>query len=275
MPLAAGGSATFRKSPFEVAPGTAVATRTFAINPFSSAVSYSFRQERTATRRCDRTTPATVLSFRSSMTTLDAMSQRWAVTLSLLAFLVLVTAIKLNVLEPFDEAAEAWVEQQITPVHTGLMLLLTQLASTGVMVVLTALVAAVLVLRRSDYWLGRLGLSVPGCILLNEVLKYLFHRSRPALAHPLVKLESYSFPSGHAVSATVFYGFVAILLCSSVPSRVRRVVIRLGAIALILAVGFSRVYLGVHYPTDVLGGMFEGAAWLNIAGMVTNRHRLT
>ncbi len=175
----------------------------------------------------------------------------------------------------FDEAAEAWVEQQITPVHTGLMLLLTQLASTGVMVVLTALVAAVLVLRRSDYWLGRLGLSVPGCILLNEVLKYLFHRSRPALAHPLVKLESYSFPSGHAVSATVFYGFLAILLCSSVPSKVRRVAIRVAAIALILAVGFSRVYLGVHYPTDVLGGMFEGAAWLNIAGMVTNRHRLT
>ena len=208
------------------------------------------------------------------MTTLDAMSQRRALTLSLLAFLVLVTAIKVNLLAPFDEAAEAWVQQQVTPVHTALMLLVTQLASTAVMVVLTALVAAVLVLRRSNYWLGRLGLSVPGCILLNEVLKYLFHRSRPALAHPLVKLETYSFPSGHAVSATVFYGFLAILLCSSVPSKVRRVVIRLGAIALILAVGFSRVYLGVHYPTDVLGGMIEGAAWLNIVGMVTNRHRL-
>ena len=209
------------------------------------------------------------------MISFDAMSQRRAVTLCLLAFFVLVTAVKVNVLEPFDEAAETWVQQQITPVHTALMLLLTELGSTAVMVVLTASVAAVLVLRRSDYWLARLGLTVPGCMLLNEVLKYLFHRSRPFLAHPLVKLETYSFPSGHAVSATVFYGFLAILLCSSVPSKVGRVVIRLGAMALILAVGFSRVYLGVHYPTDVLGGMIEGAAWLNIVGMVTNRHRLT
>src|SRR2546422_649995 len=103
------------------------------------------------------------------------------------------------------------------------MLLVTELASTAVMVVLTALVAAVLVLRRSDYWLGRLGLSGPGCILLNEGLKYLVHRSRPALAHPLVKLESYSFPSGHAVSATDFYGFFAILIISSVTSKWLRV----------------------------------------------------
>ncbi len=73
------------------------------------------------------------------------------------------------------------------------------------------------------------------------------------------------------MSATVFYGFLAILLCSSVPSKVGRVVISVGAIALILAVGFSRIYLGAHYPTDVLGGMIEGAAWLNIAGMATNR----
>ena len=73
------------------------------------------------------------------MTTLDAMSQRRALTLSLLAFLVLVTAIKVNVLAPFDEAAEAWVQQQVTPVRTALMLLVTQLASTAVMVVLTAL----------------------------------------------------------------------------------------------------------------------------------------
>src|SRR5205809_6530540 len=188
------------------------------------------------------------------MTCLAARSQRRALTLSLLAFLVLVTAIKVNVLAQFDEASEAWVQQQVTPVRTALMLLVTQLASTAVMVVLTALVAAVLVLRRSDYWLGRLALSVPGCILLNQVLKYLFHRSRPALAHPLVKLETYSFPSGHAVGATVFYGFTAILLWFYIASKLWRAVIGTAIVAVILGVGFSRVYLGAHYPTDVLAG---------------------
>jgi len=101
------------------------------------------------------------------------------------------TAVKLNLLVPFDAAAEAWVRQQITPFRTALMFTLTQLASTRFVLVLTLVLAAVLALRKSGYWLGRLALSVPGCMLLNEVLKYLFHRTRPAVTDPLVKLQTY------------------------------------------------------------------------------------
>jgi len=132
---------------------------------------------------------------------------------------------------------------------------------------------AVLALRKSGYWLGRLALSVPGGVLLNESLKYVFHRSRPALEHPLIELPSYSFPSGHALGATVFYGFAAVLLWSYVAPKVWRVVIGTAIAAVILMVGFSRVYLGAHYPTDVLAGFLEGVAWLSFVGMITNRHR--
>jgi len=174
---------------------------------------------------------------------------------------------------PFDEAAEAWVRQQITPFRTTLMFTLTQLASTRFVLVMTLLLAAVLALRKSGYWLGRLALSVPGCMLLNEVLKYLFHRTRPAVTDPLVKLQTYSFPSGHAVAATVLYGFVAILLWSYIAPKVWRVVIGTAIVAVILGVGFSRVYLGAHYPTDVLAGLLEGVAWLSFVEMITNGHR--
>jgi membrane-associated phospholipid phosphatase len=202
----------------------------------------------------------------------DVPQQRTTV-LTLLAFALVSIAVKLNLLVPFDQAAEAWTQQHITPLHTTLMLTATELASFGFVSVVTAFAAAVMAHQRSGYWLGRLALSVPGCVLLNELLKYVFHRSRPTLEHPLVQLPSYSFPSGHAVAATVFYGFAAILLWSYIAPRVWRVVIGTAIVVVILMVGFSRVYLGAHYPTDVLAGFLEGVAWLGLAGMITNRHR--
>jgi undecaprenyl-diphosphatase len=201
------------------------------------------------------------------------MSLRSITALFLLAFALFSTATKLNVLQRFDRAAQAWIEQQVTPSQTAWMLAVTQVGSTAGVLVITAVLAGLLALRKSHYWLGRLGLTVPVAMLLNEVLKYLFHRPRPAVAHPLVKLETYSYPSGHVVSAIVLYGFVAIFLSSYMTSRFWRIVIGAAAVGVVLLVGYSRIYLGVHYPTDVLGGMIEGVAWLSIAGLVTARHR--
>jgi membrane-associated phospholipid phosphatase len=201
------------------------------------------------------------------------VSQQRTTVLSLLAFAFVGVAVKLNLLVPFDQAAEAWTQRHITPLHTTLMLTVTELASVGFVSVVTALAAAVMAHQRSGYWLGRPALSVPGGVLVNEVLKYAFHRARPVLEHPLVELPSYSFPSGHALAATVFYGFAAILLWSYVAAKVWRVVIGTAIAAVILMVGFSRVYLGAHYPTDVLAGFLEGVAWLGFVGMITNRHR--
>jgi len=75
------------------------------------------------------------------------------------------------------------------------------------------------------------------------------------------------------VEATVLYGFVAILLWAYIASKVWRVLISTAIVAAIRGVGFSRIYLGAHYPPDVLAGVPEGVAWLNFAAMITNRHR--
>ena len=201
------------------------------------------------------------------------MSQPRITLLSLFAFALVAIALKLSLLVPFDQAAEAWTQRHIMPLYTTSMFTVSKFASIGFVSVVTALAAAVMAHQRSGYWLGRLALSVPGCVLLNEVLKYVFHRARPTFEHPLVQLPGYSFPSGHAVAATVLYGFAAILLWPYIAPGVCRIVIGTAIVVVILGVAFSRVYLGAHYPTDVLAGVLEGIAWLSFVGMITNRHR--
>lgn len=129
--------------------------------------------------------------------------------------------------------------------------------------------------REQVYWLWALVLSVPCGMLLNVLLKYTFQRSRPVFEEPLVTLMTYSFPSGHASAATLFYGLVA----SYVMIARRGWSVRLGTAAactlMVLLVAFSRVYLGAHYLSDVLAGMAWSTAWLTICitGISTLRRR--
>ena len=97
---------------------------------------------------------------------------------------------------------------------------------------------------------------------MNILLKHLFHRQRPVLENPLVTLSSYGFPSGHTMGATLFYGAVAILVAHSVRTWRLRVLIFCIAVAVVVLIGISRIYLGAHYLTDVLGAIAVGLAWL-------------
>jgi membrane-associated phospholipid phosphatase len=119
-----------------------------------------------------------------------------------------------------------------------------------------------LIWRRRFYWLAAFLFSVYGGMLLNKILKYAFQRPRPHFDDPLVSLTSYSFPSGHTMTATVLYGVLAAYCFTNTQDWRRRVTIILAAGFLILLVAFSRVYLGAHYLSDVLGAMAEGMAWL-------------
>ena len=105
-------------------------------------------------------------------------------------------------------------------------------------------------------------LAVPGGLVLNALLKLAFERARPALDHPLVHLTTFSFPSGHATGATVWWGFVLVLWCSSRPGAAARIAGTIAVVAVVLLTALSRVYLGAHYPSDVLAGIAEGTLWL-------------
>lgn len=112
-------------------------------------------------------------------------------------------------------------------------------------------------------WREAVGLAIclAGGAVLNFLLKNLFERARPDLFR-LVEATGYSFPSGHAMVSLCFYGMVAFLLIRNIGKWYGRVAVSSFAALLIAAIGVSRIYLGVHYPTDVIAGYAAGLMWL-------------
>jgi membrane-associated phospholipid phosphatase len=148
---------------------------------------------------------------------------------------------------------------------TYFLLAVTHLHSTAAILIYTAVLAVILHRRGERDWLITLGLAVPLGMAFNTVLKFAYQRARPIFDAPLLTLTSYSFPSGHTAGAVLFYGFLVAFLISRVVADLRtRVMMVCGAVIIIGLVGFSRMYLGVHFFSDVLGAASAGAAWLSL-----------
>lgn len=103
---------------------------------------------------------------------------------------------------------------------------------------------------------------VIGTPIINQILKHFFHRARPDL-HRLIEVSGYSFPSGHAMNAFAVYGIIAFLLWYHISSRLGRTILALISSGFIIIIGASRIYLGVHYPSDIIGGYFASGFWLS------------
>jgi undecaprenyl-diphosphatase len=155
-----------------------------------------------------------------------------------------------------------WFRAHATAGFTDAMLFVTHWNGILGSSIMGVLLAGWFRYRKAHYWLIVVLVSVPGGMLLNVVLKHLFRRARPTLEDPLLTLSTYSFPSGHTAAATVFYGLLACYLVRQVRTWPARAAIMAAACALVMLVALSRMYLGVHYLSDVLAAAAEGAAWL-------------
>jgi len=163
-----------------------------------------------------------------------------------------------------DAQLSSWLHTHGSPLLTNAMFVATFFGSTVAVTLIAVGLGVYLLWRRRFYWFAALASSVVGGVLLNNLLKYAFHRARPHFADPLLTLTSYSFPSGHTMMATVLYGMIAVYLFLRTEDWRWRAITILSASLLIALVAFSRIYLGAHYLSDILGAMAEGLAWLAV-----------
>jgi membrane-associated phospholipid phosphatase len=161
----------------------------------------------------------------------------------------------------FDMGVRMWVHGFASPAMTTTMRFITDLGSLGLFI--AAVVAIVIFLRtgwkRAAGWLL---LSLAGATVLSLSLKYGFHRPRPVPFFGVAP-HSYSFPSGHSLFSLCFYGTLAGLINARVRSLWLHIVVWAAAALLVLAIGMSRIYLGVHYPSDVVAGYLAALVWVS------------
>jgi undecaprenyl-diphosphatase len=152
----------------------------------------------------------------------------------------------------------------------GAMRDLTALGSAPVLILFVTAVMGALLVRRQYHAVALLLGATLGGRLLNVVLKAYFSRPRPDVALHLTEVRSMSFPSGHAMDSAVIYLTMAALLTRFVQPRPLKLYFLALAAALTAIIGMSRVYLGVHYPSDVLAGWSAGLAWATLCWLAAS-----
>jgi membrane-associated phospholipid phosphatase len=163
----------------------------------------------------------------------------------------------------FDLTARAWVRSLETPELSAVMWGASVYGAPIRLLPLSLVAAAVFLLRGWRRGAVLVLVTLAGAAVLDLGLKQLFARARPqAFFDYYLTPKSFSFPSGHALFAVCFFGGLAVLLTHRLRGWLARILVWAVALALIFLIGVSRVYLGVHYPTDVIGGFAVGIIWV-------------
>ena len=163
-----------------------------------------------------------------------------------------------------DAWATPFLHSIRTPLLDAIMNGFTALGSTVVVLPIFIVSLAALYLKRRYGAMLFLAIALGGSLLIDFVMKLIFERPRPKLDYAAV-LPDYSFPSGHAMNGVAFYVSIALILWTVFGRRVG-IISTIVAVALAIGIGTSRIYLGFHYFTDVVGGWLAGIVWLLVVG---------
>lgn len=164
----------------------------------------------------------------------------------------------------FDQTAAAAVHELITPGLTTFFLGITTLGSKEAIALGSLIGAVVFSAWRRRLLFATWLIAAGGSVVLVLLLKAHFARPRPYLEQPLLLETYYSFPSGHALEAVVLYGMLAYFAVLALRTGWACAAVVFGTSLLVLLIGFSRMYLGVHYLSDVTAGFAAGGAWLSL-----------
>jgi membrane-associated phospholipid phosphatase len=161
-----------------------------------------------------------------------------------------------------DERVADWLHGRATDPFTDVFHAITWTGNFVTLLIVTVIAFVVLWRRRERTDAVFVAFAFLGGQVLSNGMKLGFRRERPFFADPLATESTFSFPSGHALVSLAVYGALALLLARRISSHRRRVLLLAGTAIWVAAIGFSRLYLGVHFLSDVLAGFAAGAAWL-------------
>lgn len=162
--------------------------------------------------------------------------------------------------DSIDQNFYEWIAKTINPTNTKLMKFITFFGGT---LGIALSVGISYFFLKDNFDRGFLTLGILGEVALNNIIKVLIKRIRPAI-NPLVLETGYSFPSGHTMSTTAFYSFILFFIWKSHLPKILKIIITIPCIIMILSVLISRVYLGVHYISDVTAGLTLSIAYVLI-----------
>ncbi|MBC7541231.1 MAG: phosphatase PAP2 family protein [Candidatus Sericytochromatia bacterium] len=194
--------------------------------------------------------------------------------LSMRAFAELTEEVLANETNQFNEHVLLALHRWATPTLDGWALRITALGSVPAVAVQGGLFSLWLLHRRKLLDAVILWLVLGGAAILTASLKLIFGRARPALWQTLVLAPTPAYPSGHALLSTCLFGFVAVWVIAQAPHRPWRWAIGLFSLTIAALISLSRLYLGVHWPTDVLAGILVGVFWLSVCWAVERWQRV-
>ena len=180
---------------------------------------------------------------------------------ALLLFVWLADEVRHGATQHIDDRIRMLVHTWASPALTAAMRGFSLVGTPAVLITLGVVLIMLLAPTERARTLVRFAITIAGAEALDQILKLGFHRTRPATFFGVREPMGYSFPSGHALVSLVFFGALA-MLAARTGSRTWRWSCYVAAAVMIGAIGMSRIYLGMHYPSDVLGGYAAGTVWL-------------
>ncbi|MEB8328383.1 phosphatase PAP2 family protein [Flavobacteriaceae bacterium KMM 6897] len=185
-------------------------------------------------------------------------------------FVELTATLKTETLSAYDHEITQYIISYRNPVLTRYFKFVTEVGDVhGYLIVLgISILLTAFIFKRWKY-IAQISLVLFLATLSNVMLKRFIDRARPGIEH-LVVVKTLSYPSGHAMSAMAFYGFLIYLVYRIKMNRILKLGLYVFLVILILSIGISRIYLGVHFPSDIAGGFIAGLIWVIFCILIFN-----
>lgn len=175
-------------------------------------------------------------------------------------FILLTILTLTNIISPVDSLIESFVIGIRNDKLTTFMITITNLSRAYFLISVSIILLFILKNKKTALLII---INLVVVFLSSQLFKFIFHRTRPDGEH-IVSVLGYSYPSGHAMVSMAYFGFILYLINKKIPKKIDRIILTIITSIMIFLIGFSRIYLGVHYASDVFAGFLLASAYLVI-----------